>query len=286
MQVINDAERMISILFHGHRSNKLIAVLKAFFDDSATHLDSKYITVGGYLASDEQWRKFCPRWQCVLDDWHIGGLHTKDLANFHGEFQGWTDKERIPFCKQLLSVINSEYILCGVACSISRADYRKMFPSNFDKNKKQRRIPAFEMCFTECFHMLNNWPEKFPVPKQELAFYLEGGSRGAASVLVCFNRLLAKIKSGEKPYVFPFELGPIAEETKKTVPLQAADFLAYESYREVFRLLETDLSRNRHASLTVTIQRVDHRINRLHPSNLKAISEWGYEEKMFSLCGL
>jgi hypothetical protein len=58
----------------------------AYYDDSGTSHDTLAVVVGGFLATDEQWRYFERNWNQTLQRFGISLFHMKDFAHSVGEF--------------------------------------------------------------------------------------------------------------------------------------------------------------------------------------------------------
>ncbi|MGH8212032.1 MAG: hypothetical protein ACREPP_02235, partial [Rhodanobacteraceae bacterium] len=47
------------------------AVLQAYFDDSASHSDSKIFVVAGVFGAAHHWEEFVPRWEAILKKYKL-----------------------------------------------------------------------------------------------------------------------------------------------------------------------------------------------------------------------
>jgi hypothetical protein len=99
--------------------------LIANFDGSGSARDPhvKVISVGGFIASEEQWSAFDPEWQAVLNEFSVSALHMRDFAHSRREFAGWDGDQakRDAFLDRLTDVIarNLERQSVGATLPIS-----------------------------------------------------------------------------------------------------------------------------------------------------------------------
>jgi hypothetical protein len=99
----------------------------AYYDDSGTPHDTLAVVVGGFLATDEQWRHFERNWNQTLQQFGISLFHMKDFAHSLSEFSKFKHKkeDREFFLRQLLSHIKLR-VTYSNAHAVLMADYNKV----------------------------------------------------------------------------------------------------------------------------------------------------------------
>jgi hypothetical protein len=231
--------------------------------------NSKFLVVGCYASPVANWEALEPEWQAVLERYDIRLINnirvfrSADFSNPAGPYAHWSQDRRRSFSVDLISVIR-ERVQFGAACRIVKADYEESFPPNHP-------ISPFEICFSYCIRLICNWPEQFPV-RDELAFIAERGTEHSSSILKSYELFC---KSNVRD--LPFNLGSLQFAEKSLSPLQTADLIAYESYRELERKLE-GLSHSRRRILDAVIAQVPHRLIYLDRAQLAPIAAAGLHE--------
>ena len=190
-------------------------MLKAYFDDSGTHSGSTVIAVGGFVAQAEEWDVFDRDWAEMLAIAQIGWFHMSACGSQHGEFTGWSRERCDALIKNAIAILK-KHPLHGFAAGMLA-------------NNKKHTIPigAFDMCLGQCISALLHrvdqlgerveiFMEDHPGRKKHLLDYLR--FRGE------FGRHLPRGRLVEEVY---------SVSNRKHRPLQAADLLAYEMYKEV-----------------------------------------------------
>jgi len=95
----------------GHR--KIFAMLQAYMDDSGTHSGSPICVLAGYFGGERQWVNFDKEWSRVLRNVGVEEFHAK---RFWGkdregrrldEYEGWSDEKVDMFLGDLLRTITS-----------------------------------------------------------------------------------------------------------------------------------------------------------------------------------
>jgi hypothetical protein len=199
-----------------------------YYDDSGSPNDTLAVVVAGLLASDEQWLEFARNWNKTLRQFGISLFHMKEFAHSRGEFSKWREHkaiesqrlERERFLGQLLG-----HIVLRVQHSFGQAvimdDYRevsKRFPL------VEGDITPYALCGRTCLARASAWAEKYGIPERNIQHVFEDGSLGKGSFI---DRAL-KDKA----------ISPVFKKKNESVPLQAADLLAYEyllGCRDIFR---------------------------------------------------
>jgi hypothetical protein len=114
-------------------------MLRAYFDDSGTHADSRVVVIGGLIGTDPQWARFKEEWAALLKQPLPG---KTSLRMFHlstcnaraGEFIGYSDAEQDAVIHDFRKIIiNAELISIAAAvdrkawCDLVIGAYRESF---------------------------------------------------------------------------------------------------------------------------------------------------------------
>lgn len=217
--------RQLARVLLGSAHDGLIMMIQAYFDDSGTHADSDLVFVGGVFGSVDQWELFEAAWEAVLDN---PAPHKVSLPRFHmaeceageGLFADYKPAERDRTIHNFRKVILDSG-LYGYAMGISRADWDKFAPTVLTSILGDH-IESF--CIWSCFQHVLDWAGL----RKEVAFVFDDW-RGSPDRRADFDRIgniyqgAAKAGSTKaQPLSLTFA------NTLKTLPLQAADMVAWE----------------------------------------------------------
>ena len=194
-------------------------VFSTFFDGSGHQDDpnSRVVTVAGCASTEAKWSKFETEWQSTLKAEGLTLFHMKEFAHSTGEFKSWRGDE--PRRRRLIKMLHKMIILARTSrrfsASVIRADYRAV-----NKAFKMSEMVGQPFTVAAQFAMttVNNWMRRNH-PNDGMLYIFESGDDDQA-----------ELEDLSKHLTF-LEVQPIFVEKKADVgiPLQAADFFAYES---------------------------------------------------------
>jgi hypothetical protein len=225
-------------------------MLTAYFDESQD--DRFQMTfVCGWLANANQWKEFEYGWKLFLAKNDVPYFHMREFAHSVGPFAKWKGKggTRRGFMRAAAQII-VDTIERGFFCCVSDQIFE-----DFDKKYELRNFfgSPYALAGRTCANMVVEWastPTTFP--RRDIEYVFEDGAvdkGGLIDAMKINPRLSAPI----------FLPGRDQKPTKKsptgkqgTVPLQAADYLAYEisKFTREHQNIKTDPSKFR-ASLGI-----------------------------------
>ena len=221
-----EALRGIALASHHETSRfRLMLMLMACLDESGGR-DTPVVSMAGFLAREDQWLRFAREWRHALDEFSVGYLHMKKYAHSKAPFENWSDKKRELFIRRLIWVIKSN-VLASVGAAVSVTDFDDILgrePRGFDD-------PYF-FCFNSCASAVlaycskNNISETVSLVCDET----DKSRRRIGEYYSAFKRIAAEENRQQLAAV-------VFADDQVVVPLQAADFLAYElnKYHRGFR---------------------------------------------------
>jgi len=199
----------------------MVAVIRGYFDNSGDANDPQHnvLTLGGYLANEGQWAKFEREWKANLDDFGLPYLHMKEFAHNLTPFERFkTDEpERQRFLSKCISIIGGFHPK-AICHSIRIADLKR-FNGDFGQ-----KIDAFSFCLYIVFVDLHQ----------------SYGKNNRVELLIDkIDKPHNKIEKAEAYsrtdsfYDDPastIDTRPLkdSDSFKNILPIQAADFLAWE----------------------------------------------------------
>jgi hypothetical protein len=205
-------------LLSSYGEHRLMLMLQAYFDESA---DRFAYGIGGCVATLENWEKFVPEWLAVIRAFHVRGFHMKSVAHFRDEYVGWKEDRRQAFLNDLLPILD-KYATTLVSAAMSSEAFRGLT----DEERAGFLNEPYYPCFQECVRgaALEAWGEP-PDEKVQIYFARHPSFTGMAGKL--YDAMLetsdVRDRLGGISFQSPYEL----------IPLQAADFVAYEWRKKV-----------------------------------------------------
>jgi len=200
-------------------------MLCTYLDESGSHEASRVFALGGYVGRTEEWERFSVGWNTVLKQEGVDCFHMKEFVARRGAFKGWGEASRITLVHRLARVIRSRNIW-GVHYAILLDDYREVAPT-WAQSGKQALSP-YRLCLEFLVNVIIKGSLARGARPQEIALVLDQQKEFGPTI---HRHYLDLQKMSEyRPW-----LGSFSTSIRiKAPPLQAADFLAYESYKEVY----------------------------------------------------
>jgi hypothetical protein len=209
-------------LFKKH--SDLFAMLTAYLDDSGTHASSFVVAVAGYASTTLDWQSFGSEWRRLLRKEKISVMHMAELQNLQGQFsakRGWTIDRREKLVARAAKIIGHR-TRTAVGHAVIRADWEKAVPEYL---KKLFGGP-YGWCASECVALISNWKKRNDI-KGGLDFVFEAGTDGQGQIQEMMMEIIKDPELNKH-----YGLHGYSFHDKTLLPLQAADMLAYEVYKE------------------------------------------------------
>jgi hypothetical protein len=191
--------------------------------DAAGGKDHGFIVVAGYLSTYEKWIAFTIKWNLLLATYDLPYFHMKEFAHSTGPFAKWAKDEehRKRFLSKAAGII-SEHVERSFACIVE-------FDS-FDKINQQYELNdiagvPYSLAGRSCVAKA-----AMHLPALDANFVFDDGDEGRGELMRIMSR------DGYPMPIFRPSRDIIkkGKTIKGIVPLQAADFAAYE-VRKVFK---------------------------------------------------
>ena len=205
----------------------LFAMITAYFDDSGTSAQNDVAAVGGYLATTYQWDRFIPRWKQLLKDYDVKQMHRTDLETWKREFtedRGWGPTRRKKFISRAQEIIK-QHTYVAVGSAVIKKDFEEVLPLPVRKFFGG----AYGWCAHECIIAAGMWCEKSK-HNEPIDWVFEKGTVGSGQIQFYFNKCSETSDLTKMTRVQP---GGWSFYGKDVIPLQAADVMAYEIFKQV-----------------------------------------------------
>ncbi len=206
-------------------------MLTAYLDETGHSKDNlqKFVGMGGLIATAKNWEIFEKKWKKSLRKYDVSFLHMKDFAHSRKEFAKWKGDKTIrsQFLSELMQAIKAANAF-PFGCSIPIDLYRE-HPKHLQASIKNPYYLAFMMCSM----IMSYWVEPFrsygetiaPVFAEQTEFQFQA------------MRMYEGLKRDNS--ISDLIDSPVFRPMAKLVPLQAADFVAYEALKESYRRFYT-----------------------------------------------
>jgi hypothetical protein len=215
-----------------------MAMLAIYCDDSGTDKTNRSAVVAGYLSSVAQWELFIKEWEATLKGFKVKQMHRSDLETFNGEYtqaRGWNPDRRKAFLQRLQPIITRRTKL-PIGTAVIRKDYDEIVPEQV----RAKFGGVYGWCAHTCLVKLRIWCDrKCRRHQNPIEWVFEAGTIGHGQVHSMFDELYGKQQNG-RDWLHNWRIKRWSFQGKDTVPLQAADVLAYE----VFKLVENQILDN------------------------------------------
>jgi thioredoxin len=191
--------------------------LAAYLDESGDK-DTPILSVGGYVATGEEWRRFSRDWVSFLQANGIHLFHMVDLEGGNPPFSGWERKRRDDLFKELTEILNSRVIFqTWAAVNVKECE------GVITECDKDMIASPYVFCGVYCLLLISNWARTH-WKEEHVVMFFEGGRPFSGDMFRLLNRAVSRPWLRER-----YKIAAIRKGSKKElVPLQAADCLAYE----------------------------------------------------------
>jgi len=215
-------------LVHGpsNRKGDIVAMLFGFFDGSSTHAGGKVWTICGWIGQRDFLEQFDNEWKLILNkkDWPRPPkeFRTYDCVHKHGEFQDWSFAERLALLGDLATLISKSNLL-ALGSIVIVDDLSRLEPAELSTLQSQALATPLDLSLQYIFQQtIVKTRDIFPGEKISILFDQEPDFLA--------ERYFAFSNRYQRSFGHVFD-GIGFGDSKVFTPLQAADMLAYSTYR-------------------------------------------------------
>lgn len=203
-----------------------MALLTAYCDETGNTKDptQKFVGMAGFVARAKEWEILERKWKFILREFKVPYFHMKEYAHSIGVFKEWKGKEdkRRKIFSSLLKTIKDAQPL-PIGCIFSAEDFRSLS----ERDQKLIDDPYY-LSFIACLAIPCLFLQDSP-PEIKLATVFGEHGVFASKAAGFHERVRGTYAIGDRLYA------PTFRDMREFVPLQAADIMAYELYKEADR---------------------------------------------------
>lgn len=210
-----------------------MAVLQFKFDES---YDSQIMTVGGWIADELEWKRLESTWQKRIDfenshvrsDQRITRFHATEMNCKGGQYKNWDKAMCLQFSKKLIHMLSKRKMgALAVACDMNAI--REVFPKGDETELKRRTYTlCFKALMVDLAHVMQSY---FPGD----IVVLIHDRNWSAETLAAYNLMIEEANKTPDRVWGKRELfgGLFVKTGQEAIGLQAADMIAYETFKGV-----------------------------------------------------
>jgi hypothetical protein len=230
--------------------NGTFVLLSGYVDES---YNEHVFTLCSVNAKGKTWAEFTRLWKITLNTWNrrlqaqgrptISRYHTTDCSNFKKEFKGWSKEEQREFFADLVKVF-SRHRIDAVAVSVDLGEFHRIIPEAQRLAKPD--FPTF-LYGTTLKLLLTRITDRYCVEHPDTRITLvQEACQYSAAAADAFQQAVNDPGFDHRECLVSF-----ASATPTVcIPLQAADLLAYEFFKDSMR---TIAPRDRRVSLDMLL---------------------------------
>jgi len=227
----DEATLYYSHIQHHHPTGRLILVLlRGYFDDSKGEGEDAYLSLAGYIAPVATWNAFESKWQEALKRAGLPWLHLKEFASPTGIYANWyngqREHEKIACFQSLIKVIH-ECQLSPIGAIIRIKDVERF-------NQEFRLIlDSYTLALYFCLLELS-----LIYPSEELELILDRVPSGHSKIALAKQYINSdQYYPAARTTMSRWNIAPLPKPQtfRNTPPIQAADFVAWETRKSATR---------------------------------------------------
>jgi hypothetical protein len=210
-------------------------IFRGYIDES---FNRKLFTLSCLMSDPSGWMWFESAWKKVLRNKNkslksqgrrlISRYHAADCSSLKGEFEGWTVAEQIEFTKSLLLACKKSKFFDATSYSMPLDDFVEEFPEFKQDPIGYCYVCLLDFLMIEMVRRITESKAKQGSTKEVHILLFHDRCAYDAALLQAFNRRMK-----DETFVGKEMFSTIAPlSSMECIPLQAADLVAYENFKD------------------------------------------------------
>ena len=225
---------IVSGLPDGKARERRLCMLQVYFDDSGKVDQSPVQVLAGYLASAESWANFSVVWQSILDDYKIEYFRMSQAWRMARMYRHLSSIQRDEMIIRLIRCIH-DHVERAFAVSVPFDAHAHWMGSNEFPDNQSLRAYTGAFWFAMCSVYKYGYDQRFDQPIEVI--FDEQGGESMPKILASVDQFREVSAVHFPNYRIPF---PQFKEDKDTLPLQAADLVAWLVRRDAYNMQKAD----------------------------------------------
>lgn len=201
-----------------------VMVLTGYFDDSGSEQKGPVFVLAGYMSVREVWEQFSCEWlACLRQNPPLEYFKMKEAKRLQDAFQGWAPEVRDARVSALTECILNQPIMTGMVFVLYWDDFRRAAAEHPEVTDNH----PYDMLFHGIMNIATSLSVEKGLNHQIDFVFDEQGTVGERAILT-YRHIRAMLPSAQVEKVIG---SPRLADDKVVLPLQAADFLAWQVRR-------------------------------------------------------
>jgi hypothetical protein len=194
-------------------------MIEVYFDESGTHHQFPAVAIGACLAKDTEWVQFDSKWAAVLKAHSTEKFHATEFERRFVPYDKWKEAECISFQDELIDVFKA-HVKVIITVATQKEDYQSYRKSDWDYSPYY-----YTLC--QAIYGVARWADDYAYAGDIAYIFSEGAD----------DRELRRLERDihrNSPLKNRLRLARWERSSpKKLTQLQAADMIAYETFKEL-----------------------------------------------------
>jgi hypothetical protein len=222
-------------------------LIQGYIDES---YNADVFTLSCLVSRIKTWTELSSAWKKCLQRWNdkleatgrppVSRYHAKDCGNLKREFSGWNTDEQVELTKDLL-LIFKRHPLVNMSMSLNRRDLNEVFPEFKQKSVQEALAQTYGLVTK---FLLFQMGREIGGRNRFVLIYDRGPY--ASDMVKAFNQVISDGGFQHRECFLSFT--PM--DSFLCIPLQVADLIAYENFKETSRRFSP---RNRRKTLALLL---------------------------------
>ena len=195
-----------------------IVMITMYADDAGKVHEDDYLVMSAYIGLTAQWDRFCPDWRLRLAQAGLPEFHANKFFNGAGIFAGWNKKERKlereSLLQDLAQTINA-YTLHSFSFIVHVPSWNRV---NEEYLLAETLFTPYVLCGHVIVQRIKEWCAHSGYDEKSVKYIFDQGSDD-------WGKLVKRLR-------IDHDITPLPGDRRELRPLQAADWFAYEEFRE------------------------------------------------------
>lgn len=207
--------------------SRLLMVLHAYFDESGTHDQAYAVSVGGYISTEDLWKRFEDEWRLAINCRGLEYFHARDFVNRRidddgNDYRDWgEDCVYDAYFRRLAGIIHNN-TLGSISMSIPRKAYCDVFSEKGNSTTNDIYGLAVRAVCIDTRKVASEFAKE-----PWVSYVFESGGPHQSAINREMNALVNDAEYNEYCRLHGFGF----HDKKSFGALQAADVLVYETFR-------------------------------------------------------